>query len=202
LYLGDLSAKFQAITQHALNGSYDGNSVFTTQPDLKLITAVKKMNEAFSNEFWEKGHKRETPVHGEKDDEKAYGLGKDEKGADMSQVTLEDYPELCDIVEMEDYECPIPIASEEDPLADHIERVYQENRGPELGTFSGAILAVVFKEQSEKWSPLVQAHISKAIILVHNYIAKLLVHVCPNKKIRDQLGKVAVMNMGYHYNIS
>jgi hypothetical protein len=95
---------------------------------------------------------------------------------------------------MEHYECPEPIPSYEDPIADHIERVYQENRGPELGTFSGAILAMVFKEQSEKWPLLVQAHVSKSIILVHDYIAKLLAHVCPDKQICDQLWDHLIMD--------
>jgi hypothetical protein len=48
-------------------------------------------------------------------------------------------------------------------------------------------LAVIFKEQSEKWSPLVRAHVSRAIILVHDYIARLLAHICPDKQVRDQL---------------
>ncbi len=194
LYLGNLSTTFQAITQDALNGSYDGNPVFTAQPSLKLITAVTKMNEAFSNEFWEKGHKRQTSAHGIKDEEQAYDLGKKDKDTTLSQITLKDYPELCDIVEMEDYECPKPIASDEDPIADHIQRVYQENRGPELGTFSGAILSMIFKEQSEKWPLLVQAHVSHSIILVHDYIAKLLAHVCPDEQICDQLWDHLIMD--------
>ena len=194
-YLGNLSTKFLTITQNALNGSYDGNHVFTAQPSLKLITAVTKMNEAFSNEFWHKGHKRTTSsTSGVNEEEKAYELGKGEEDAALVQATLEDYPELCDIVEMEDYGCPEPIASDEDPIAKHIERVYQENRGPELGTFSGTILAMVFKEQSEKWPQLVQAHVSKSIILVHDYIAKLLAHVCPDKEICDLLWDHLIMD--------
>jgi GTPase SAR1 family protein len=193
-YLGNLSTKFQAITQDALNGSYDGDHVFTAQPSLKLITTVTKMNEMFSNIFLERGEKRQTSLHGVKDDEKAYENGKKEKYDILSQRTLQDYPELCDIVEMEYYECPEPIPSDEDPITDHIERVYQENRGPELGTFSGAILAMVFKEQSEKWPLLVQAHVSKSIILVHDYIAKLLAHVCPDKQICDQLWDHLIMD--------
>jgi hypothetical protein len=48
-------------------------------------------------------------------------------------------------------------------------------------------LAVIFKEQSEKWSPLVCAHVSRAIILVHDYMSRLLVYICPDKQVRDQL---------------
>ncbi|KAF2185343.1 hypothetical protein K469DRAFT_688132 [Zopfia rhizophila CBS 207.26] len=64
-------------------------------------------------------------------------------------------------------------------------RVYQSNRGPELGTLSGSILAATFREQSEKWEPLVLTHVSKSIALVHDYVFKLLVHICPDKQVRD-----------------
>ncbi|KAF1947621.1 interferon-induced GTP-binding protein Mx2 [Clathrospora elynae] len=185
-YLGGLASRFQTITHCALNGSYDGDSVFTTEPDLKLITAVTKMNEKFANDFCEKGHKRHTSSDGLNEDEKAFDLNcaEDEPSSEDKPT---DYPELCDVIEKEDYDCPEPIAFEEDSIVDHIERVYQDNRGPELGTFSGSILAVVFKEQSEKWSPLVRAHVSQAIILVHDYITKLLANICPDRQIRDQL---------------
>lgn len=153
------------------------------------------MNEAFSNEFWHKGHKRTTSsTPGVNEEEEACELGKREENTALVQRTLEDYPELCDVVEMEDHECPEPIASDKDPIAKHIERIYQENRGPELGTFSGTILAMIFKEQSEKWPLLVQAHISKSIIVVHDYIAKLLTHVCPNKEICDQSWEHLIMD--------
>ncbi|KAI4955436.1 hypothetical protein J4E91_001296 [Alternaria rosae] len=195
LVLGNLLTKFQTITQNALNGSYDGNPVFTAQPSLKLITTVTKMNEAFSNEFWHKGHKRTTSsTPGANEEEEAYELGKREENAALVQRTLEDYPELCDVVEMEDHEYLEPIASDEDPIAKHIERIYQENQGPELGTFSGTTLAMIFKEQSEKWPLLVQAHVSKSIIVVYDYIAKLLTHVCPDKEICDQLWEHLIMD--------
>ena len=54
--------------------------------------------------------------------------------------------------------------------------------------FSGSILAVAFKAQSEKWEPLVLSHISKSILLAHDYIYQLLNHVChPHSLVRDQL---------------
>ena len=194
MFLGGLSTKFQAITRDALNGSYDGDPVFTARPELKLITAVTKMNEAFSNDFWEKGHKRQPSPNDNQDNEKAFDLGKGKNAENLSKMTLDNYPELGDIVDMEDYNCPQPISSEDDSIVDHIERVYQENRGPELGTFSGAILAVIFKEQSEKWPALVQSHVSKAIILVHDFIAKILRHVFPDERIRDQLWEHVIMD--------
>jgi hypothetical protein len=59
--------------------------------------------------------------------------------------------------------------------------------------FSGSILALIFKEQTEKWEPLVLAHISKAIAVVHSFIVRLLEHICPDTQIRTQLWDNLVM---------
>jgi hypothetical protein len=55
MYLGRLGSKFQAITQCALSGYYDSESLFAETPGLKLITAVTKANERFANTFWRRG---------------------------------------------------------------------------------------------------------------------------------------------------
>lgn len=60
--------------------------------------------------------------------------------------------------------------------------------------FSGAILAVTFKEQSEKWAPLVLAHVSKSIMLVHDYIWRIIATVCPDKQVREQLWEVLIID--------
>jgi hypothetical protein len=135
LFLGSLSTRFQIITQCALNGSYDSNPVFAAEPSLKLITAVTKMNERFANDFWKRGHKRHISPVWSDEEETGYDQGKI-TNTFFPEDYVDRYPELCGIVEMEDYECGKPIAYIEDPIMDDIERVYQENRGPELGTVS------------------------------------------------------------------
>jgi hypothetical protein len=56
-----------------------------------------------------------------------------------------------------------------------------------LFQFGGTILATVFEEQLEKWEPLVLSRTSKAIALVYDYIFELLVKLCPEMEVRDQL---------------
>ena len=57
----------------------------------------------------------------------------------------------------------------------------------DLFQFGGTILATVFEEQSEKWESLVVLHTSNAIALVHDYISQLLIEICPEKQVREQL---------------
>jgi hypothetical protein len=40
----------------------------------------------------------------------------------------------------------------------------------------------------------VLGHVSKAIIVVHNFIAKLIAHVCPDKQMRSQLWEVLLVD--------
>jgi GTPase SAR1 family protein len=134
-FLGSLSTRFQIVTQCALSGSYDSNPVFTAEPSLKLITAVTKMNEKFANDFWKRGHKRHISTVWSNEEETAFDHGK-RTDASFPEDYAEKYPELYGIVKMENYECRKPIAYKEDQIMEHIERVYQDNRGPELGTVS------------------------------------------------------------------
>jgi len=134
LFLGQLGSKFQEITQSALNGYYDGEKVFEDDPSLKLITNITKMNERFSNDVWKKGHKRHISPSWNSEGETSYELADDGKNQEVFESILSNHPELGDIVDEEDYSCPKPTAFAEDPITEHIERVYQENRGSELGT--------------------------------------------------------------------
>ena len=204
IYLAKIATRFQALTQYALNGNYNGETIFAQQPTLKLATAITKLNETFSNIMWQRGHKRKFDAAFSGSNEEPYETA---EGCDCwvnFQETLERFPELHDVVSDVAYSCRTPSFSPDNRLLDHIDKVYQSNRGPELGTvelshlpvmhtdlvfaqFSGSILAIAFKEQSDKWEPTVLAHVSKCIVLVHHYIFELLIHVCPEPQVRQQL---------------
>jgi hypothetical protein len=50
----------------------------------------------------------------------------------------------------------------------------------------------VFREQSEKWKPLALAHVSKAISQVHNYIMRLLSHICSEEHINTRIWEALI----------
>jgi hypothetical protein len=133
IYLGNLQSKFQATTQCALNGSYE-SAVFEEFPSLKLITHVTKLNERFANDIWKKGHKRPFSENGE-DAEKPYEATETDRDS-IFTASYAKYAELQDLIEPIKYQCPRPKAANGDSIMDHIDKVYQSNRGPELGTVS------------------------------------------------------------------
>jgi GTPase SAR1 family protein len=134
MYLGRLGSRFQAVTQCALNGYYDSENIFTEVPSLKLITNITKGNERFANDFWKRGHKRHLSAKWDDEGEKTYDLTENGDSTPRFEDLLLDHTDLHDIVVTNNYCCPEPTAFNDDSIMDHIEKVYQSNRGPELGT--------------------------------------------------------------------
>ncbi|PNY26227.1 Interferon-induced GTP-binding protein Mx1 [Tolypocladium capitatum] len=206
-YLGRLAASFQTTTQAALNGYYAGERLFRSDPDLKLITRMMKLQKLFANDFHKRGHMErfdassnedsydtdEVPEVGDPDESASESSSADsndldelasEETAVSFEILLAKYREIHDIIVDKAYRCPKP---GDKPIMDRITEVFDSSCGPDLGTFGGTVLSTVFEEQSEKWEPLTLSHISNAIAMVHDFIFRLLRHLCPEKQVRDQL---------------
>ncbi|KAF2191280.1 hypothetical protein K469DRAFT_696978 [Zopfia rhizophila CBS 207.26] len=163
LVLKKMGSKFQAITQCALNGYYNSKIVFTEVPSLKLITKIMKMNEKFANDFWKKGHKRHFSPNWDDEGEKIYMLTENNDNSMPFEDLLQNYPELHDIIDTDKYQCPNLKAFNDNSIMDHIERVYQSNRGPELGT----LLAHICPDKQVRdqlWETLLVDELRKAYV--------------------------------------
>ncbi|PHH75692.1 hypothetical protein CDD80_2181 [Ophiocordyceps camponoti-rufipedis] len=185
-YLGKLATRFQTVSFAALNALYTGEPVFDEKPDLRLITRIIKLNECFAKVFQRRGHRQ------------LFGTGKDVNGVpgrktvkpqscvgpDVENLPLKEYSELGSIIKTEKFTCASP---SDEPITRCIQDVYHWSRGPELGTFGGTILSSVFKKQTERWEGLALSHASNAIAMVHDFIYRLLVHLCPEAQVCDQL---------------
>ncbi|KAI0456741.1 interferon-induced GTP-binding protein Mx2 [Xylaria acuta] len=181
LHLNRIASKFQSITQCAVNGYYTVDPIFVEEPCLKLATRVITLNEELANNVWTHGNTRNFGAEHNEDGELPFANYHDAILSDLDDI---DCPELADITCFDQYEC---LEEPSGLIKDHIEEILKSNRGPEVGTFSGTILAMAFREQSKNWEPLALCHSSRAIVLVHEYISQLLNLICPEKQIRDQL---------------
>jgi hypothetical protein len=132
LYLSKLATKFQFITLSAIEGHYMRDEILSKEPNLKLATRMVKLNEAFANIFWQKGHKR--TFGPEQGDEGERSLGRNIDDSYL-RVPLHQYRELHHIIQVNEDDCPEPEWSEQSIIG-HIEDVFESNRGPELGTVS------------------------------------------------------------------
>ncbi|KAJ0123005.1 Interferon-induced GTP-binding protein Mx1 [Diaporthe amygdali] len=181
-YLGKLAADFEKVVGYSLNAFYTENPIFNDRLEMRLITRIIRLNEVFSEVFSQRGHTRRFEDSYIKDVRgKQPQTQLPEVEFDIPSDTDQD---LEDIIRTERFECPEP---SDESIMEHIEDIFRKSRGPELGTFGGALLGTTFKEQSRRWEDLVMSHISDAIALVHHFIRELLAHVCVDKQVMAQL---------------
>ncbi len=128
LYLGKIASRFQAVTQWALNGHYTGDKLFLSEPTLKLATRMISLNEAFSDRFMKRGHKRQFGGKWENGDKKYYSDSIDDT---PFEDLVSEYPELSDIICRDQFGCPEPL---EGQIIDRVKVIYKSSRGPEIGT--------------------------------------------------------------------
>jgi hypothetical protein len=127
-YVGNSAVKFQALTQAALQGHYDSDRIFDAEPNAKLITTITNLNESFANEFWNNGQKRETSNdYDDMDDDESMFKLNDPTEISSSEGLRTQYPELSDVIDLEEYECPEPLTFAEDSIintsAEYIRRI-------------------------------------------------------------------------------
>jgi hypothetical protein len=123
-----LASKFERLVRDALDGRYEGSSIFQEKPELKLATRIVDLNEGFSNMMLRKGHTwRFVIKSGTSTLESQLEY---ERKAKAVRASISSMPELQQIVG-DNVACAAP---SDDPIMEHIEKYYKESRGPELGT--------------------------------------------------------------------
>ncbi|CCF37109.1 interferon-induced GTP-binding protein Mx1 [Colletotrichum higginsianum] len=175
-FLGQVASDFQDAARRARDGHYSGMAMFDENPNLRLVTLIVSINEEFNDTFALRGHTRhfDGPIDQEDDMEKSPEPSK----------PIETDRKLSGILREVGFECPEPLS---DSLLADIEIVFHQSRGAELGSFGGSVLAQVFKEQSKKWKPLVLQHVSRAIVIVHDFIGETLRLKCPDDGTFEEL---------------
>ncbi|KAI1142261.1 P-loop containing nucleoside triphosphate hydrolase protein [Hypoxylon sp. FL0543] len=176
-YLNKMSEAFQTLARDSLNAYYTSSKLFEERHDLRLITRVVEANEKYSDAMWHIGHTR--PF--------ASDAGSDEKKGVSPHTEFEciDYPELEEIFDPSD--TIVPDVSGQDDIMDYIEGVYKESRGQDLGTFGGALVSTMFKEQSKKWKPITMSYMNQIVSTVHHFIVEAINDICPDERVRDEL---------------
>lgn len=135
-YLVRITSHMQNITKSALNGYYAREALFKDKADLRLITRITKLNEAFANVFWKRGHYQHFGPMWTDDGESTLG---DIVDGLPSYVPLDDYSEIKYIIG-NNIACPKPLKG---PMTAIIRKVYDSSRGPELSTVSLLTPAIV-----------------------------------------------------------
>ncbi|KAK0701780.1 hypothetical protein B0T26DRAFT_744791 [Lasiosphaeria miniovina] len=197
-FLSSLASKFEGIVRDALEGRYESDLIFEDNPDMKLITKVCSLNEGFSSLMLRSGHtwtfgktsKQPSSPPSSSTDQVGEQIAKYEAIAKESELRVSDFPgpQAHDLVPP----LIVPVAQPKSTLAEFIDEIYSQSRGPELGSFGGALLPLAFRKQAANWSYLVQRHVQTVVADVFLFIIELLQHVFVEKKLRDTIWEIAL----------
>ncbi|KXH32597.1 interferon-induced GTP-binding protein Mx1 [Colletotrichum nymphaeae SA-01] len=166
-YLANIASGFQEVCIRARDGNYSGMGMFQYDVHFRLITCIVNLNEAFNKDLTLCGHTLE--FDGQSEEEVGPGPG--------FRVPMDEQSTRClgDILKHMDYECPKPVQG---LLLNRIEFLFHRSRTAEIGSFPGSLLAQAFKEQTQRWAPLVLKHVSQVIVVIHKFIRITLQRKC------------------------
>ena len=202
LFLSSLARQFQELVHTGLDAHYSSHAIFEEREELRLITYVVNLTEAFGNDIEQTGHVRafeassfndgeEVPPAPEVESEQVpedeendtSSEAHSKKGLDFLQnIDLDEFSMLDNIVSKNGYvDDPIP------GIMAWTEELYLRSRAIELGTFSGVILSSAFKEQSCKWEGMTRSYISHVVVVIHRFMVIALDTLCTDVRVREEL---------------
>ncbi|OBT59178.1 hypothetical protein VE04_00659 [Pseudogymnoascus sp. 24MN13] len=216
-YLEGIAAQFERITNDALSANYCRHDIFGQDHNLRLPTLVVDRSDRFAEDIRSKGHSVEfrgdtsaeavtttdkmeansalpSASNGSDDDDEFDGNDEsyvsNESDGDAEpgyKVGLDpkssEYPELLDILQQDLY---ISLTKGCDILA-WIETEYRKARGYGLEVMDPNILPMLWQDQSSNWKGITLSFMNDIIVYVHDFICRLLNHVCPESKVRNGL---------------
>ncbi|KAK8107989.1 uncharacterized protein PG998_010002 [Apiospora kogelbergensis] len=189
LYLSAIARTFQDTVKAALNGGYSDETVFH-KVTMRLITHIVNLSDDFYENSMLSSH-----LHKFQDAEdtsqstKSNDLDSNIRNCScdivkklLGQINLESYPELDGIVSIAD---SVDVPDED--AVNWIYSMYITSRNMDLGTFGGNVFSMAFREQSSKWDQMTTSYLSKAILLVHQFITDALEVACPDTQVKEML---------------
>lgn len=180
-YLVEIATKFQRLVYLAVNATHGADDAFETSPDLCVAPAVMSRMKTFSDEMAQYSE--------------AYAFSRDWSGEPVTFEDDSDEPDTFYSRKEVDLDDLVDILRPQESLLhprqreikDWLLRVFKGNRGFELGTFNGSILATVMKKQSSKWTEISMGFVSDIIVIVHRFIVAALDSICDDRNVRDAL---------------
>ncbi|KAK3309619.1 P-loop containing nucleoside triphosphate hydrolase protein [Chaetomium strumarium] len=183
-YLSSMAREFQELTRAGLEAQYAGNGAFEHLIQLRLITQIVNLADAFNREFRHKSVLRRFEKNkGERERELWSANGDEKKIRESAQdIDPDDFPELENIISHE-----FDVDDPADGITSWISDLYSRSRGMDLVTYSSAVWSSAWKEQSGKWPSMSKAFVSRVIVAIHRFIKATLAVVCADSHVHAQL---------------
>jgi hypothetical protein len=189
-FLSGIAGRFQDQVRQALEAQYAGDAAFENSIELRLVTQIVNLADAFNEEFEKMAALREFATiaedEEEHEDDDEHGLLTDPSTNSIlkfaQDIEPEDFPELDNIISHE-FEVSEPGGG----IIRWIGGLYARSRAMDLGTFSSAVWASAWREQSSKWPGMSKTFMTRVIVAIHRFITAALHEVCVDTNVRDEL---------------
>jgi hypothetical protein len=197
-FLLDIIVKFQNIVSQAMATSYGTHGLFEKDEDTRLATIVRNRMDVFKSDMEEYGFEYRflnwTPTGVGPEAEPDSGDSEDCDDDDDEDEEADGIPVRKNLNASEHSGTIDDILHEQvnirkprgDSILAWIEDQYGASRGFELGTFQASLLCTIVNKQSGKWTDLALGYVSDVIDIMHTFILKVLLSICPDEQIRDK----------------
>jgi hypothetical protein len=203
-FLQQMAIDFQRLTDYAVDSYYARDQVFNKIPAFRLSTLVVDQTDLFSEAMARYGHtvkfqtsEDDSDVEDDEPNETGEGPGcsVDRSSIRSQEAVPPEFPELSDLFQRN---MTLELTTTSNIL-EWIELEYRRSRGYGLEAIGPAILPTLWQQQSRNWGRIAESCMKNIISLVHDFINKLLEHVCPDERTRIGLRSVLVDNIIERY---
>ncbi|KAI1950910.1 hypothetical protein LOZ57_001458 [Ophidiomyces ophidiicola] len=179
-FLLDIVTKFQDIVGQALVTDYGRNDVFEQYREFRLATLLVHREEEFGKTMIRWGQQ----YHFEEGNKES----ETDSNEELVSFEFKDVRETENPIELEDIlQDQETVCEPQRKILEWLQGLYHQSKGFEIGTFSGSLLATVMRKQASKWRAISLGYISDVIVIVHEFITKVLDSVCPDKQVHSGL---------------
>lgn len=220
-FLLDIIMKFQDIVSQAMATSYGTHELFQKDEDSRLATIVRNRMDVFKSDIeeygfeyqflrWTSGTQLLSDLGGmlesesnsdsdpnfEPDDDNDNDGGEADGIPVRKNMNASEHGGAIDGILHEQQSMKKPT---DDSILAWIEGQYRASRGFEMGTFQTSLLCTIMNKQSGKWTEFALGYVSDVIDIMHTFILKVLLFICPEEQIRDKLVNILVDELSKRY---
>ncbi|KAJ5718248.1 Dynamin [Penicillium malachiteum] len=184
----DIVSQFESITRCALSTDYGSSDIFNNK-ELRLATMISGRNSTFAKDMATRGHEYSFASVDVDSEDKRQKLSQESQSLILSydanlfkSDASRKLPDIPDIQEILEDPTSVP-APRSFGIHTWIDQAYSNSRGFEIGTFNPTIVSTLFREQTAKWPVLSMGYVNDIIIIIHQFIVRILNEICIDKDI-------------------
>ena len=220
MYLLQIAAEFQALTNTAMLSSYGYGTCFEDK-DMRLTSLIIASSEKFADVMAKKSFTRsfkgnQTVIRTDSTENisttssvhslhETYQANDSDSSNESSDDILTPGLEKEDNIEFQELNlvaglCKAQANYSTEDIILWIKHEFQNHRCLGIGGLNPSLYKNLFERQTLPWATLAKAHVSETVINVHRFLHKLLAFVCKDPAVRDNIWSRMIPTLVQIYN--